>query len=55
MKPHGVPALQRRSRGAAEAIRQRIGMVRIVIHQASYETSAAALRDAMGEKDFDTA
>ena len=41
--------------GAADAIRQRIGQVRFQIHQAGYEASVAALRDAMGEKDFDSA
>jgi predicted ATPase/class 3 adenylate cyclase/DNA-binding CsgD family transcriptional regulator len=41
--------------GAAQAIRQRIGLVRFLIHQAGYEASVAALRDALGEKDFDTA
>jgi DNA-binding CsgD family transcriptional regulator len=41
--------------GAADAIRQRIGQVRFQIHQAGYETSVAALRDAMDEKDFDSA
>jgi len=41
--------------GAAEAMRQRIGVVRFPIHRAGYEASVAALRDAMGEKDFDAA
>jgi DNA-binding NarL/FixJ family response regulator len=41
--------------GAAEAIRQRIGLVRFLIHQAGYEASVAALREAMGESDFDAA
>ena len=41
--------------GAADAIRQRIGVVRFKIYDAVYETSVAALRDAMGEKDFDAA
>ncbi|KZS60226.1 LuxR family transcriptional regulator [Mycobacterium ostraviense] len=41
--------------GAAEAIRQRIGVVRFVIHQAGYEASVAALRDAMGAADFGAA
>jgi DNA-binding CsgD family transcriptional regulator len=41
--------------GAAEAMRQRIGVVRFLIHQAGYETSVAALREAMGEKDFNSA
>jgi predicted ATPase/class 3 adenylate cyclase/DNA-binding CsgD family transcriptional regulator len=41
--------------GAAEAIRQRIGVVRFKVWDARYEASVAALREAMGEKDFDTA
>ncbi|HWT50378.1 MAG TPA: LuxR C-terminal-related transcriptional regulator [Mycobacterium sp.] len=41
--------------GAAEAMRQRIGVVRFPIHQAGYEGSVAGLRDAMGEKDFESA
>ena len=41
--------------GAAEAIRQRMGAVRFKVWDASYEASVAALRDAMGEKDFDSA
>ena len=41
--------------GAADAIRQRIGVVRFKIYDADYETSVAALRDAMGEDDFDGA
>jgi predicted ATPase/class 3 adenylate cyclase/DNA-binding CsgD family transcriptional regulator len=41
--------------GAAEAIRQRTGEVRFQIYQAGYESSVTALRDAMGEKDFDSA
>ncbi len=41
--------------GAAEAIRQRIGVVRFKIYDAGYQASVAALRDAMGEKDFDSA
>lgn len=39
--------------GAAEAIRQRTGEVRYAIHQTDYEASIAALRDAMGQNDFD--
>jgi DNA-binding CsgD family transcriptional regulator len=38
--------------GAAHAIRQRIGEVRFRIYDASYEASVAALRVALGEKDF---
>jgi DNA-binding CsgD family transcriptional regulator len=41
--------------GAAEAFRQRVGMVRFKVWDASYETSIAALRDAMGDNDFDHA
>ena len=41
--------------GAAETIRQRMGLVRFPIHQPGYEASVAALRDAMGDEDFDAA
>lgn len=41
--------------GAAEAIRQRNGEVRYTLYQADHEASIAALREAMGRKDFDTA
>ena len=41
--------------GAAEAVRQRTGEVPYKIHQANYEASVAALRDAMGQNDFDVA
>jgi predicted ATPase/class 3 adenylate cyclase/DNA-binding CsgD family transcriptional regulator len=41
--------------GAAEAFRQRTGIVRFKVHQAGYESSVAALRDAMGESTFDAA
>jgi DNA-binding CsgD family transcriptional regulator len=41
--------------GAAEAVRQRTGEVRFKIYQADYEASVAALRDAMGQDDFDGA
>jgi predicted ATPase/class 3 adenylate cyclase/DNA-binding CsgD family transcriptional regulator len=40
--------------GAAVAIRQRIGLVRFMIHQPGYQTSVAALRDAMGENEFES-
>jgi predicted ATPase/DNA-binding CsgD family transcriptional regulator len=40
---------------AAAAIRLRIGAVRFKIYDAGYEASVAALRDAMGENDFDSA
>jgi predicted ATPase/class 3 adenylate cyclase/DNA-binding NarL/FixJ family response regulator len=38
--------------GAAEALRQRAGMVRFKVHQAGYESSVAALRNAMDEAEF---
>ena len=41
--------------GAAHAIRERMGAVRINVYDTGYEASLAALRDAMGENDFDAA
>jgi predicted ATPase/DNA-binding CsgD family transcriptional regulator len=41
--------------GAAGAIRQRMGAVRFRVYDAGYEASVAALRDAMGENDFESA
>jgi DNA-binding CsgD family transcriptional regulator len=41
--------------GAAQAMRQRMGVVRFQIYDAGYEASVAALRDAMGEADFESA
>jgi predicted ATPase/class 3 adenylate cyclase/DNA-binding CsgD family transcriptional regulator len=41
--------------GAAEAIRLHMGAVRFKIYDTGYEASVAALRDALGEKDFDAA
>jgi predicted ATPase/class 3 adenylate cyclase/DNA-binding NarL/FixJ family response regulator len=41
--------------GAADAIRQRLGVVRLAVWDAGYDASVAALRDAMGEKDFASA
>ena len=41
--------------GAAEAVRLRSGQVRFKILDAVYEASVAALRDAMGAKDFESA
>ena len=41
--------------GAADTIRQRIGVVRFMIHEAGYQASVAALRDAMSQKEFDSA
>jgi len=41
--------------GAAEAIRQRMGLVRFKIYAAGFEASVTTLRDALGEHDFDSA
>jgi predicted ATPase/class 3 adenylate cyclase/DNA-binding CsgD family transcriptional regulator len=41
--------------GAAHGIRGRIGEVRFKVWDAGYEASVAALRDAMGDSDFDFA
>ncbi|WP_243632760.1 LuxR family transcriptional regulator [Mycobacterium uberis] len=41
--------------GAASALREKIGEVRFKVWDAGYETAVAALRDAMGRKDFDSA
>ncbi len=41
--------------GAADAIRQRGGLVRFKIFDAFFELPVAALRDGMGEKDFESA
>jgi predicted ATPase/class 3 adenylate cyclase/DNA-binding CsgD family transcriptional regulator len=41
--------------GAAHSIRQRMGAVRFKVWDAGYEASVAALRNAMGEADFDSA
>jgi predicted ATPase/DNA-binding CsgD family transcriptional regulator len=41
--------------GAAAATRQRMGAVRFKVWEADYEWSVAALRDAMGQEDFDAA
>jgi DNA-binding CsgD family transcriptional regulator len=41
--------------GAAEAARDRMGLVRFNIYESDYEASVAALRNAMGEDDFDAA
>ena len=40
--------------GAADAIRQHTGVVRFKVWDAGYEASVAALRDVMGEKDFES-
>jgi DNA-binding CsgD family transcriptional regulator len=41
--------------GAADAIRQRTGQARFAVYQAAYDTAVAAVRDTLGQKDFDTA
>ena len=41
--------------GAAEAFRQRTGAVRFRVHQATYESWVATLRDAMPANDFEAA
>ena len=41
--------------GAAHGIRQRIGTVRFRAWDASYENSLSALRNSLGDKDFDSA
>ncbi len=40
--------------GAAEATRLRIGVVRFKVWDAGYEASVAALRNMMGQKDFES-
>ena len=41
--------------GAADAIRERMGTVRFKIWDVGYEASLAAVRDALGEQDFESA
>jgi predicted ATPase len=41
--------------GAAQGIRQRIGVVRFKIYDNGYQTSVTSLRDVMADKDFDAA
>jgi predicted ATPase/class 3 adenylate cyclase len=41
--------------GAAAAIRQRMGVVRFKVWDAEYQSSVAALRDALGDQDFQSA
>jgi predicted ATPase/class 3 adenylate cyclase/DNA-binding CsgD family transcriptional regulator len=40
--------------GAANAIRHEIGMVRFKIYNAGYEAAVTALRDALGQADFES-
>jgi DNA-binding CsgD family transcriptional regulator len=41
--------------GAAETIREHMGAVRFKIYDAGHEASVAAVRNALGEQDFDSA
>jgi len=41
--------------GAADAIRQPMGLVRFKVYDADNEASVAALRDTLGDSDFDSA
>jgi predicted ATPase/class 3 adenylate cyclase/DNA-binding CsgD family transcriptional regulator len=41
--------------GAAGAARQRMGAVRFKVHQTDYDASITALREALGDSDFDAA
>jgi predicted ATPase/class 3 adenylate cyclase/DNA-binding CsgD family transcriptional regulator len=41
--------------GAASTIRQRIGAVRFKIYDTAYESSVSAVRDALGDSEFDDA
>jgi hypothetical protein len=50
-----VPLEAARVLCAAHAIRERMGAVRIKVLDAGYEASVAAARDALGDKDFDSA
>jgi len=41
--------------GAAEALRERLGVVRLKVFDADHQALLTALRNAMGDTDFDTA
>jgi len=41
--------------GAAQAIRDRIGVVRFKVYDAGYEASVESVRNALGEAEFDAA
>ncbi len=41
--------------GAADAMRQRTGMVRYKVYDADYDASVAAVRAALGDSDFESA
>ena len=52
---HGDNHRAARLFGAADACRQRMGVVRFKVHQAGYEASVTALRDVMGQNNVDAA
>jgi DNA-binding CsgD family transcriptional regulator len=52
---HGRHAEGVRLFGAAEAVREHTGAVRMKIHDADYAASVAAVRKSLGEADFDAA
>jgi DNA-binding CsgD family transcriptional regulator len=41
--------------GAADGIRQRMGHARFPMYQAGYDATVAAVREALGQNDFDAA
>ena len=41
--------------GAADAVRQRIGVARFAVYQAGYDAAITSIRDALGEGAFDAA
>ena len=47
------PQAAARLLGAADAIRQRTGRARYPVYQAGYDAAVAAVRDALGQQDFD--
>jgi len=51
----GSHARSARLFGAAEGIRQRMGAVRFIVHDADHAAAVQATRDVLGDKDFDAA
>ena len=51
----GHPQTAARLFGAADAIRQRIGVVRFAVYQTGYNAAIESLRDVLGEAPFDAA
>ena len=51
----GNHAYAARLLGAAAGVRQRMGHVRLAMYQAGYDASVAAVREALGQDDFDAA